>query len=35
MLFRVADQDVRAGTGDTLLAPKGTPHTVPVHLPLP
>jgi quercetin dioxygenase-like cupin family protein len=27
MLFRVADRDVRAGTGDTLLAPKGTPHT--------
>jgi hypothetical protein len=27
MLFRVADRDVHAGTGDTLLAPKGTPHT--------
>ena len=27
MLFRVADRDVRAGTGDTLLAPKGLPHT--------
>ena len=27
MLFRVADQDVHAGSGDTLLAPKGTPHT--------
>jgi mannose-6-phosphate isomerase-like protein (cupin superfamily) len=27
MLFRVADRDVHAGTGDTLLAPKRTPHT--------
>jgi hypothetical protein len=27
MLFRVADRDVHAGTGDTLLAPKGIPHT--------
>ena len=27
MLFRVADRDVHAGTGDTLLAPKGVPHT--------
>ena len=27
MLFRLADRDVHAHTGDTLLAPKGTPHT--------
>ena len=27
MLFRVAGQDVHAHTGDTLLAPKGIPHT--------
>ena len=27
MLFRVADRDVHAGTGNTLLAPKGIPHT--------
>jgi quercetin dioxygenase-like cupin family protein len=27
MLFGVADRDVHAGTGDTLLASKGIPHT--------
>jgi mannose-6-phosphate isomerase-like protein (cupin superfamily) len=27
MLFRVADRDVHAQAGDTLLAPKGIPHT--------
>jgi quercetin dioxygenase-like cupin family protein len=27
MLFRVVDRDVHAHTGDTLLAPKGIPHT--------
>jgi quercetin dioxygenase-like cupin family protein len=27
VLFRVADRDMRASAGDTLLAPKGIPHT--------